>query len=88
MHRNNSRAEAFRKYYLEYTCKALREHKMPVILWDNGKKTSGEKAFGLMEHDDGKFIQNGEEIIQIMVNAWHNDDPEYTLQCIYDKAPR
>ena len=41
-----------------------------------------------MEHYDGKFIQNGEEIIQIMVNAWHNDDPEYTLQSIYDKAPR
>jgi len=88
VHRNNSRAETFRKYYLEYTCKALRDHKMPVIFWDNGKKTSGEEAFGLMEHDDGKFIQNGEEIIKIMVDAWHNDDPDYTLQSIYEKAPR
>lgn len=88
VHRNNAKAEAFRKYYLEYTCKALSNYKMPVIIWDNGKKASGEEAFGLMEHDDGKYISNGAEILKVMVDAWHNTDPEYTLESIYNRAPQ
>jgi len=87
VHRNNAHAENFRKYYLEYTCKALRDHKMPVMVWDNGSKKYGLEAFGLMEHDNGKFIQNGAEIVKIMVDAWNNNDPNYTLQSIYDRAP-
>ena len=85
--RNTARAEQFRQYYLEYTCKSLRQHKMPVFCWDNGAKKYGEEAFGLVEHDDGKFISNGAETVGTMVNAWHNEDPEYTLESIYKKAP-
>lgn len=88
VHRNNAKAEAFRKYYLEYTCKALSNYKMPLMIWDNANKGSGEEAFGLMEHDDGKFINNGAEILKVMVNAWHNTDPEYTLESIYNRAPQ
>ncbi|MCQ2290451.1 MAG: glycoside hydrolase family 5 protein [Muribaculaceae bacterium] len=88
VHRNNTRAENFRKYYLEYTIKALRERKIPVIWWDNGNKKSGDDGFGLMEHDDGKIINNGAEIIKIMVDTWSNSDPNYTLQSIYDRAPQ
>ena len=60
---------------------------MPVFCWDNGAKKYGEEAFGLVEHDDGKFISNGAETVGTMVNAWHNEDPEYTLESIYKKAP-
>lgn len=87
VHRSSTRAENFRKYYLEYTVKALSEHKIPVFVWDNGAKKVGDDGFGLMEHDDGKFIYNGEEIVKLMVNAWNNRDEDYTLQSIYDKAP-
>lgn len=87
VHRNNAKAEAFRKYYLEYTCKALKMHRMPVFYWDNANRGSGEESFGLMEHDDGKWINNGEEIAKIMVNAWNNEDPAYTLESIYLRAP-
>lgn len=88
VHRTNAKAEAFRKYYLEYTLRSLRLHKIPVFFWDNGYKKAGDDAFGLMEHDDGKFIYNGEEIVKLMVNAWNSTDPEYTLQSIYERAPR
>lgn len=87
VHRNNSKGEEFRKYYLEYTIKALRDRKMPFLVWDNGKRASGEEAFGLMTHDTGKYIANGEEIMKIMVDTWNNTDPSYTLQSIYDRAP-
>lgn len=85
--RNNARAEAYRKYYLEYTCKALRDRKMPVMVWDNGSKSYGEEAFGLIEHDDGSYIASSAEIVKIMVDAWNNNDASYTLQSIYDRAP-
>lgn len=88
VHRGNDRAEAFRKYYLEYTCKSLRKHKMPVLVWDNGSRTTGEEAFGLLDHATGSFIANSKEIIKIMVDAWENDDPQYTLESIYERAPK
>lgn len=88
VHRSTPRAEAFRKYYLEYTCKSLRQHKIPALVWDNGSRKTGEEAFGLMNHSDGKYIANSEEIVKIMVDAWNNDDPDYTLESVYEKAPK
>ncbi len=88
VHRNTTRAENFRKYYLEYTCKAMGDRKIPAMVWDNGSHKYGEEAFGLMEHDDGKFIYNGAEIVKIMVDAWSNRDASYTLESIYNRAPK
>lgn len=88
VHRNNANDEAFRKYYLEYTIKALRDRHIPLLVWDNGKKAYGEEAFGLMEHANGKFISNGGEILKLMVDTWNNTDPAYTLERVYEKAPK
>lgn len=85
--RKTDAQEAFRKYYLEYTIKAMRDRHIPFLWWDNGYKKYGDDAFGLMEHDDGKFILNGEEIVKLMVDTWNNTDPSYTLKSIYDRAP-
>ncbi|MBQ0068790.1 MAG: hypothetical protein KBT09_03425 [Bacteroidales bacterium] len=65
----------------------MRDRCIPMIWWDNGNKKTGDDAFGLMEHDDGKIIANGAEIIKIMVDTWNNSDPNYTLQSIYNRAP-
>lgn len=88
VHRSNAKDEAFRKYYLEYTIKALRDRNIPLIVWDNAHRGFGEEAFGLMEHHEGKWIANGEEIVKLMVDTWNNNDPEYTLDAVYEKAPR
>lgn len=88
VHRNNAKDEAFRKYYLEYTIKALRDRHIPLLVWDNGKKAYGEEAFGLMEHSQGKFISNSQEIVKLMVDTWNNNDPAYTLESIYEHAPQ
>lgn len=87
VHRADERAENFRKYYLEYVCKAMREHQMVGFFWDNGYDLEGDDAFGLMNHATGEYIANGEEIVKIMIDAWNNDDPEYTLEKVYEKAP-
>ena len=87
VHRTNEHAEAFRKYYLEYVCKAFRDHQMGAFFWDNGYDLEGDDAFGLMDHGNGKWIANGEEIVKLMVNAYCSNDSTYTLQSIYDRAP-
>lgn len=87
VHRSSDKAEEFRKYYLEYTIKALKDRHIPALFWDNGKKAAGEEGFGLLQHDNGKFISNGEEIVNLMINTWKNTDPAYTLESIYNRAP-
>ena len=88
VHRNTTRDENFRKYYLEYTIKALRDHNIPFLFWDNGYNLAGDDAFGLIRHNDGKFIANGQEIVKLMVDTWNNSDPDYTLKSVWEKAPR
>lgn len=88
VHRDNDHAEGFRKYYLEYVCKAIRDHKMSAFFWDNGYYLKGDDAFGLINHGNGEWIDNAEEIVKIMVGAWNNTDSTYTLKSIYDRAPQ
>lgn len=92
VHRSTERAEAFRRYYLEYNIKNMREHKMPVMIWDNGASGSGAEKFGLINHNTGAYVKNSaiddaKEIVALMTNAWNSNDPNYTLQSIYNRAP-
>lgn len=87
VHRADAQAEAFRKYYLEYTIKAMRDRKIPVLFWDNGYDLTGDDAFGLIQHRTGKYIANAKEICKLMVQTWNNNDPNYTLDVIWQKAP-
>lgn len=87
VHRADENAENFRKYYLEYVCKAMRDYDINGFFWDNGYDLEGDDAFGLINHATGAWIANGEEIVKIMVNAWNNGDQAYTLQSIFDRAP-
>lgn len=87
VHRKDEHAENFRKYYLEYVCKAMRDHQMACFFWDNGYYLEGDDAFGLINHGNGEWIHNGKEIVKIMVDAWNNNDSTYTLKSIYDRAP-
>lgn len=94
VHRSTERAEAFRKYYLEYVCKAMRDRQIVGFFWDNGYEhnrdnpDTDDDVFGLINHTTGEYILDGEEICKIMVNAWENNDSTYTLESVYEKAPR
>lgn len=93
VHRSNERAESFRKYYLEYVVKAMKDRKIVAFYWDNGYEKNrtnpdiDDDVFGLINHSTGQYILDGEEISRIMVNAWENTDSTYTLESIYNKAP-
>ncbi|MBN2164696.1 MAG: cellulase family glycosylhydrolase [Marinilabiliaceae bacterium] len=88
VHRSTERAEMFRKYYLEYLCKAAKTYGLAPFYWDNGSTGVGKECLGLLNHSTGIYINNGKDIIDIMANAIDNNDPSYTLNTVYNGAPQ
>lgn len=87
VHRSTEHAEAFRKYYLEYICKAARTYGLAPFFWDNGSTGAGRECSGIINHATGNFINNGQDIVELMVKAVTNEDPTYTLDTVYESAP-
>ena len=79
--------EPFRLYYFRYVCKAMRDRRIPALYWDNGNSKAGNDGFGVINHQTGKYIGNGEQAVRAMVDSWENNDPSYTLKSVYDSAP-
>lgn len=88
VHRSSTRAESFRKYYLEYICKAAKTYGLAPFFWDNGSAGSGKECFGLLNHGTGNYINNGKDMIDVMVKAVTNDESTYTLNSVYNGAPQ
>ncbi len=86
VNRSNAREKAFRKYYLEYVCKAAKTYGMPAIIWDNGSTNYGNECHGYFNHATGAYIHDAKELVEIMVNAMENDDASYTLESVYNKT--
>lgn len=82
--RKNKADEPFRAYYLEYLCRCSYLYGIPVMLWDNNA-TSGE-TFHFVSHSDGRLFE--EDLMRLMINAATSSDPAYTLQSVYNKAPK
>jgi endoglucanase len=89
VNRGEKRAEAFRRYYFEYLCKACKEYGVTPIIWDNGSSAAGRECSGMFDHATGKYIREeyNKGHIEAMVNAIENDDAAYTLESIYNSAP-
>ena len=85
--KSNSRAWAFYKYYMEYVVKAAKTYCLPCFLWDNGTGGTGQEQHGYINHGNGNYIGNSKEILDIISNAWSNENESYTLDVVYSKAP-
>ena len=88
VHRQNERGEAFRKYYLEYFCKAASDRNIPVVYWDNGSKSTGRESSGLFDRTTGAFVNNAAEIVAAMNKGYTTTDAAYTLESVYNSAPK
>ena len=88
VHRAVTREESFRKYYLEYVCKAAKEYGMAPVYWDNGGTGAGKEESGLFNHATGDYLNNAQEIVGVMKKAIFTEDASYTLQSVYDNAPQ
>ena len=86
--KNDLRAWAFYKYYMEYVVKAARTYGLPCYLWDNGTESTGKEQHGYIHHGTGKPIGNSKEIIDVMKKAWFTTSDGYTLDYVYGTAPK
>lgn len=81
-------AWSFYKYYLEYFVKAAKTYGLSAFLWDNGAEGVGAEHHPYINHGTGDFIGHSEELVKIMVKAMTSTDSKYTLQSVYDNAPK
>lgn len=76
------------KYYLEYFVKAAKSYGIPALLWDNGNVGAGSEHHAYINHGTGAYIDHSKEVIDVMVKAMTNESKDYTLQSVYDNAPK
>ena len=84
----SERSNLFRNYYLEYVCRAAHTYNLPVCIWDNNSIGSGDEHHGYFNHNDGSYINDMESLVKKMIEATTSDDAAYTLESIYNSAPK
>ena len=87
MHKSD-RSNLFRSYYLEYVCRAAHTYNMPVCIWDNNVTGGGNEHHAYFDHNDGSYQAGMESLVQTMIKAATSDDATYTLDAIYNNAPK
>ena len=87
MHKSD-RSNLFRNYYLEYVCRAAHTYNMPVIIWDNNSIGGGDEHHGYFDHSNGSYINGLESLVQTMIKAATSDNASYTLESVYNNAPK
>jgi endoglucanase len=85
---SDTRAWKFFLYYLEYVVKAAKTYGLPCFLWDNGAMGSGQEQHGYINHGTGSYIGNSKVPINVMKKAWFTEADGYTLETVYDSAPK
>ena len=68
----------YQMYYIEYFCKAAADHLLPMYLWDNG-----------FNHGTGQLLdETAKALVERIVKAATNKEAAYTLESIYNSAPK
>lgn len=82
--------EPFRTYFMEYLCRTSYFAGIPVMLWDNNNNDQGTggggECFWYINHEDGTL--NTPALISTMVKAATSTDPNYTIESVYNSAPK
>lgn len=87
--RSNATAELFRRYYLEYICKAAKTYNLSLIFWDNGSTVTGREASGLFNRTTGAYLNtDAENAVSAMIKGYNTTDTNYTLETVYANAPK
>jgi len=86
--KSDTRAWAFYKYYMEYVVKAAKTYSLPCFLWDNGAEGDGKEHHGYINHGTGSYIGNSKDIVDILKKAWSTESDGYTLETVYNSAPK
>ena len=79
-------AIGFKKYYIEYSFKAMKAYGLAGFIWDNNGEGSGDTA-GYVNHSTGAYLTNGQTYISLIKKAMTNTSSNYTLKSVYNSAP-
>jgi endoglucanase len=80
-------ANAFRKYYLEFFCRAAYLAGIPMFVWDNNSKDAGDEANGYIDHATGAWLNDSETVVPMMIRACTDTDESYWFPTIWDHSP-
>jgi aryl-phospho-beta-D-glucosidase BglC (GH1 family) len=86
--KTDNKAWSYFLYYLEYVVKCAKVFGIPAFVWDNGNQGYGKETHCYIHHGTGEYMVNGKEPVAAMVKAWNTTDATYTLQTVYDSAPK
>lgn len=86
VNQTTANANAFRKYYLEFFCRAANLAGIPMFVWDNNSTSAGNEANGYINHATGAFIGDA-DIVPMMVKACTDTDETYWFDTIWNKSP-
>ena len=85
--KNTAYENSFRKYYMEFYCRAANLAGIPMFVWDNNSKDSGNEASGYLDHETGEWLNDSETLIPTMIKACTSTDASYNFQTIWNTAP-
>ncbi len=72
-----------------YVAKAARTYCLPAILWDcGGRGVPGPEHHYYFRHDTGEYYPDAKEAVDVLIKGWCTENASYTLQSVYDSAPR
>jgi len=80
------RANAFRKYYLEFFCRAANLVGVPMCVWDNNVTSGGNESNGYIDHTTGEFVGDT-SVVPMMIKACTSTDESYYFPTIWNNSP-
>ena len=86
--KNTPYENKFRAYYLEFFCRAAHLAGIPMFVWDNNAKNSGNEANGYIDHETGEWLNDSQTMVPTMIKACTSTDSSYNFQTIWNKAPQ
>lgn len=86
--KSDSRAWLFYLYYMEFIVKAAKSYGLPCFIWDNGAIGAGREKHGYIHHGTGAFMGDAGDVVAVMNKAWWTESEDYTLQTVFDSAPK
>ena len=85
--KNSDYENAYRAYYLEFVCRTAHMAGLPMLVWDNNAKNSGNEANGFIDHTTGDWLNDSETMVPTMIKACTDNNSSYTLKTVWDKSP-
>lgn len=88
--RSDDKAYAFQLYFLEYMTKCMHTYGMAGYIWDNGAVGAGNEIYGIIHHGTGDYLDSvkGPKIVGTCWKAFTNSSSSYTLDTVYNSAPK